>query len=189
MRTILDIPDEQAGKLDALVKKLGTSRAALIRRGIELLLQEEEKEAMSRAGAFGIWNAEKEIEVQGGGADISEPMELNEVVSASPQPTIAVVQEKAKKTSSEDSNIHKNESLEVEPEALDLGKSGEEPIETTPEMEEEARDAAPAAVEEAAPEIEEEEKPAAAPAPVGGDIWPASFFTTVASNDKEGGDA
>lgn len=43
-RTIVDIEEENIKALDALGKKRKTSRAALVRRGVELVLQEAKEE-------------------------------------------------------------------------------------------------------------------------------------------------
>ena len=52
MRTIVDIPERERGRLDALARRCGLSRAELIRRAIAAYLEREQENV---ANAFGIW--------------------------------------------------------------------------------------------------------------------------------------
>ncbi len=52
MRTIVDIPESDRGALDALARKLGISRAELVRRAIELYLRQK---STGPEEAFGLW--------------------------------------------------------------------------------------------------------------------------------------
>lgn len=185
MRTILDIPDEQAVRLDALVKKMETSRAALIRRGIDLVLEEEEKESQSRDGAFGMWQAKNSNEIQGGEPVSSEsklpdpeveavnedaPLELNEVVESDDAP-LSFTQEDAEENEIENKEVQQ------------LAESSEtNEVTENPALEEEAS-------AEDTTKVEEEAKPTAPPAPQGGEIWPASFFSSVVNSDDAKDDA
>ena len=48
----MDIPERDRGALDALARKLGISRAELVRRAIELYLRQK---CNGREEAFGLW--------------------------------------------------------------------------------------------------------------------------------------
>ena len=53
MRTIIDIPDEQAAELSALCKSQGISRAEAIRRSLAVSLACQRTSGLE--GAFGAW--------------------------------------------------------------------------------------------------------------------------------------
>ena len=57
MRTIIDLPDEQIRKLAELCKREHISRAEAVRRAIDRLLDEKERERQDRAleRSFGGW--------------------------------------------------------------------------------------------------------------------------------------
>ena len=57
MRTILTIPEEMALRLDRLARRRHVSRAEIIRRAVEALLQEESEENAEKA--FGLWRARR----------------------------------------------------------------------------------------------------------------------------------
>lgn len=56
MRTLVDIGDKEIQALDELAAEENVSRAALIRRAIDDLLQKQAKKAVS--DAFGLWGSE-----------------------------------------------------------------------------------------------------------------------------------
>lgn len=58
MRTLIDLDDDAVLELDRIAKKEKTSRAALIRRGVALLLQERKQPDLERA--FGLWTDERD---------------------------------------------------------------------------------------------------------------------------------
>ncbi|MDE2437314.1 MAG: CopG family transcriptional regulator [Sphingomonadales bacterium] len=61
MRTLVDIPDEDIEKLDALAKRQGKSRAAEIREAIKLhLIQNADNKDWIRRGA-GYWKDRADI--------------------------------------------------------------------------------------------------------------------------------
>ena len=53
MRTIIELPHEQLGDLDAHCRREGISRAEAIRRAVAAMLTERSKG--EAAGAFGLW--------------------------------------------------------------------------------------------------------------------------------------
>jgi metal-responsive CopG/Arc/MetJ family transcriptional regulator len=57
VRTIVDIPEKDRGALDAMARRLGISRAELVRRAIERFLADVSR---SRQEAFGIWKDRSE---------------------------------------------------------------------------------------------------------------------------------
>lgn len=56
MRTLVDIGDKEIQALDELAAEENISRAALIRRAVDDLLQKQVKKAVSEA--FGLWGSE-----------------------------------------------------------------------------------------------------------------------------------
>ena len=57
MRTIIELPDEQAQALSVLCRDENISRAEAVRRGVALLL--EKQHANGRDQAFGAWKKKK----------------------------------------------------------------------------------------------------------------------------------
>lgn len=53
MRTIIDIAEPQLSGLDALAKRQGRSRAAVVREAVEAHLKRHEKKP--RSAGFGLW--------------------------------------------------------------------------------------------------------------------------------------
>lgn len=56
MRTLVDIGDKEIQALDELAAEENVSRAALIRRAVDDLLQKQAKKAVN--DAFGLWGSE-----------------------------------------------------------------------------------------------------------------------------------
>lgn len=56
MRTLVDIGDQEIQALDELAAEENVSRAALIRRAIDDLLQKQARKTVS--DAFGLWGSE-----------------------------------------------------------------------------------------------------------------------------------
>lgn len=59
MRTLVDIPEEKIRSLDAIAARRKESRAALIRRAVDKLLNEEK--VVSIDDAFGLWKDRADI--------------------------------------------------------------------------------------------------------------------------------
>lgn len=63
MRAIVDLPDEQLAKLQALCTREGISRAEAVRRAITLFVDQAEPpdDRESRARVFGLWKDRKDF--------------------------------------------------------------------------------------------------------------------------------
>lgn len=59
MRTIIELTDEQIKQLERICRRVGISRAEAVRRGVDLLLQQEQRreDEFTKAldAAFGMW--------------------------------------------------------------------------------------------------------------------------------------
>jgi Arc/MetJ-type ribon-helix-helix transcriptional regulator len=161
MRTIIDLPEEQVEALDELVEKQATSRAALIRSAINLLLEHERRQAKALAEAFGAWSKPPVIssvlvpivqpEVAQGASSISETTLILHEAASEPAPAVNTV---------------------PEPEPV-------KPDTVTPVAEVDPSPEPPVAAEKLPPHV----------AAAGEAIWPASFFFAPANKPKPDGEA
>jgi hypothetical protein len=165
MRTILDIPDEQAMRLDALVKKIGTSRAALIRRGIDLLLHEEGREEQNRLAAFGLWSPDRGVSHHPAEA----PLVLQDTVESSSGLSVEV-------------KVTDHVSAEASPTEHHEYQENNDKIEgDLAEPDNVKRE------DEVSTGASSENAPKPTPSPFGAGIWPASFLTKISSRGEGDG--
>ncbi len=161
MRTIIDLPEEQVEALDELVEKQATSRAALIRSAINLLLEHERQQAKALAEAFGAW---------------SKPLPAPSTLATAAQTEIA----KELLTIGETTLILQ----EVAPVSAPAAPAIAVPEPVTPDA---ATPAAEVAVSPEPPAAPEKSPPPVTAA--GEAIWPASFFFAPANKPKPDGEA
>jgi len=178
MRTIIDLPEDQVKALDQLVEKQATSRAALVRLAVDLLLEHEKREAGALAKAFGLWAKKPEL---------PHPVAPSAAVPA-PAPVLPPPPPAAMPHSQMTINVPEAP-LALLAEAVPAAPL---PV-SVPALTEEALPVAAASV--AAPEAEKIAEPAASvpdevpppkPAAPGDAIWPASFFFAPNKPKSEG---
>lgn len=170
MRTIIEIPDEQVQALDELVAKRDTSRAALIREGIDLVLERERGEVNALERAFGLWQ---------------NATAKNNALAAKSNDNIksAIVSIEIKEKDASLPNESVAEAIPIAQQA-----ATEPAAEASVPL---AAPAAPAAKESS--ENLQESTPVPVPAapvsvarPLGDEVWPASFFNVVPPKTGEG---